>query len=65
MPLIGRYPYDVSKACADLIATAYFHTYALPVAITRCGNLFGGGDLNFSRLIPGTIRSALLRRRRR
>jgi CDP-glucose 4,6-dehydratase len=59
MPLQGRYPYDVSKSCADLIALSYFHTYRLPVAITRCGNLFGGGDLNFNRLIPGTIRSAL------
>jgi CDP-glucose 4,6-dehydratase len=59
MALQGRYPYDVSKSCADLIALSYFHTYRLPVAITRCGNLFGGGDLNFNRLIPGTIRSAL------
>jgi CDP-glucose 4,6-dehydratase len=59
MNLQGRYPYDVSKSCADLIALSYFHTYGLPVAITRCGNLFGGGDLNFNRLIPGTIRSAL------
>ena len=59
MPLEGRYPYDASKSCADLIALSYFHTYRLPVAITRCGNLFGGGDLNFNRLIPGTIRSVL------
>jgi CDP-glucose 4,6-dehydratase len=59
MPLEGRFPYDASKACADLIALSYFHTYRLPVAITRCGNLFGGGDLNFNRLIPGTIRSVL------
>ncbi|MBI4589579.1 MAG: GDP-mannose 4,6-dehydratase [Candidatus Rokubacteria bacterium] len=58
-PLQGRYPYDVSKSCADLISLAYFHTYRTPVGITRCGNLFGGGDLNFNRLIPGTIRSAL------
>jgi CDP-glucose 4,6-dehydratase len=58
-PLNGRFPYDVSKACSDLIALSYFHTYALPVAVTRCGNLFGGGDLNFNRLIPGTIRSVL------
>jgi CDP-glucose 4,6-dehydratase len=57
-PLQGRFPYDVSKSCADLISLSYFHTYRLPVAITRCGNLFGGGDLNFNRLIPGTIRSA-------
>jgi CDP-glucose 4,6-dehydratase len=58
-PLEGRFPYDVSKSCADLIALSYFHTYRLPVAITRCGNLFGGGDLNFNRLVPGTIRSVL------
>ena len=59
MPLQGRFPYDVSKSCADLIAFSYFHTYRLPVAVTRCGNLFGGGDLNYNRLIPGTIRSVL------
>jgi CDP-glucose 4,6-dehydratase len=58
-PLQGRFPYDVSKSCADLIALSYFHTYRTPVAITRCGNLFGGGDLNFNRLVPGTIRSVL------
>jgi CDP-glucose 4,6-dehydratase len=58
-PLQGRFPYDVSKSCADLITFSYYHTYHLPVAVTRCGNLFGGGDLNFNRLIPGTIRSAL------
>jgi CDP-glucose 4,6-dehydratase len=56
---VGRFPYDVSKSCADLIALSYYHTFGLPVTITRCGNLFGGGDLNFNRLIPGTIRSAL------
>ena len=58
-PLIGKYPYDVSKSCADLIALSYFHSFRLPVAVTRCGNLYGGGDLNFNRLVPGTIRSAL------
>lgn len=58
-PLQGRFPYDVSKSCTDLISFSYYHTYDLPVAVTRCGNLFGGGDLNFNRLIPGTIRSAL------
>ena len=58
-PLAGRYPYDVSKTCADLIAFSFFHTYRVPVSVTRCGNLYGGGDLNFNRLIPGTIRSAL------
>jgi CDP-glucose 4,6-dehydratase len=57
MPLAGRHPYDVSKSCADLIAAAYFHTYKLPVCMVRCGNLFGGGDLNFTRLIPETIQS--------
>ncbi len=59
MPLQGRFPYDVSKSCADLIAFSFHHTYGVPLAVTRCGNLFGGGDLNFNRLIPGTIRSAL------
>lgn len=58
-PLRGRYPYDVSKACADRIAQAYAATYDLPVAVTRCANLYGGGDLNWSRLIPGTIRSVI------
>jgi CDP-glucose 4,6-dehydratase len=58
-PLRGRFPYDVSKSCADLIVLSYFHTYKTPVAVTRCGNLYGGGDLNFNRLIPGTIRSGL------
>lgn len=56
-PLIGRHPYDVSKSCADLIGQAYWETYRLPVAITRCGNFYGGGDLNFNRIVPGTIRS--------
>lgn len=58
-PLRGQFPYDVSKSCADLISLSYFHTYRTPVAVTRCGNLYGGGDLNFNRLIPGTIRAAL------
>ncbi|MFQ5690920.1 MAG: GDP-mannose 4,6-dehydratase [Gemmatimonadota bacterium] len=58
-PLQGRFPYDVSKSCADLISLSYYHTFGTPLAVTRCGNLFGGGDLNFNRLIPGTIRSAL------
>jgi CDP-glucose 4,6-dehydratase len=58
-PLQGRHPYDVSKSCADLIATAYATTYGLPVAITRCGNFYGGGDLNWNRIVPGTIRSVL------
>jgi len=57
MPLRGRNPYDVSKSCADLISQMYFHSYGLPVCVTRCGNLFGGGDLNFNRIVPGTIRS--------
>lgn len=57
--LQGSHPYDVSKSAVDLIAQTYANTYHMPIAITRCGNLFGGGDLNFSRLIPGTIRSAV------
>jgi CDP-glucose 4,6-dehydratase len=56
-PLQGTHPYDVSKSCADLIAQAYHITYGLPVCVTRCGNMYGGGDLNWNRLIPGTIRS--------
>jgi CDP-glucose 4,6-dehydratase len=59
MPLQGRHPYDVSKSCADLIAQSYAHTYKLPVCVTRCGNLFGGGDLNWNRIVPGTMRSVL------
>jgi len=58
-PLCGRHPYDVSKSCADLIAQTYHQTYGLPVAITRCGNFYGGGDLNWNRIVPGTIRSVL------
>lgn len=63
MPLQGRYPYDVSKSCTDMIAQSYYFTYHLPVAIARCGNIFGGGDLNWSRIIPGTIRSLLCNQR--
>ena len=59
MPLHGEHPYDVSKSAVDLIAQSYAKTYKMPVAITRCANLYGGGDLNWNRLIPGTIRSAL------
>ncbi len=61
--LIGRHPYDVSKSCTDLIATSYHHTYDIPVTIARCGNIYGGGDLNWSRIIPGTVRSFLRRER--
>jgi CDP-glucose 4,6-dehydratase len=57
--LQGRHPYDVSKSCADLIAQSYATTYGTPVAITRCGNFYGGGDLNWNRLVPGTVRSVL------
>ena len=59
MPLQGRHPYDVSKSCADLIAHTYAVSYRLPVAITRCGNIYGGGDLNWTRIVPGAIRSIL------
>jgi len=58
-PLKGSHPYDVSKSCADLIAYTYYNTYRLPVCITRCGNFYGPGDLNFNRIVPGTIRSVL------
>jgi CDP-glucose 4,6-dehydratase len=58
-PVFGRNPYDVSKSCADLIAQMYAHTYDLPVCVTRCGNFYGGGDLNWNRIVPGTIRSVV------
>lgn len=58
-PLQGEHPYDVSKSCADLISHAYAKSYGTPVAITRCGNFYGGGDLNWSRIVPGTIRSVI------
>jgi CDP-glucose 4,6-dehydratase len=62
-PLQGRHPYDASKSCADILAQTYHHTYRLPVCVTRCGNFFGGGDLNWNRIVPGTIRSVLRRER--
>lgn len=58
-PLLGAYPYDASKACADILARCYFASFNLPVAVTRCANTYGGGDLNFSRIIPDAIRCAL------
>jgi CDP-glucose 4,6-dehydratase len=58
-PLDGRHPYDASKSCTDILALAYYHTYRLPVCVTRCGNFYGGGDLNWNRIVPGTIRSIL------
>jgi CDP-glucose 4,6-dehydratase len=57
--LQGRHPYDASKSCGDIIGQTYATTYSLPVAITRCGNFYGGGDLNWNRIVPGTIRSVL------
>jgi CDP-glucose 4,6-dehydratase len=59
MPLQGRHIYDASKSCADLVAQSFAHVYKLPVAITRCGNFYGGGDLNWNRIVPGTIRAIL------
>jgi CDP-glucose 4,6-dehydratase len=61
MPLRGQHPYEVSKSCADLLAQGYYRTYDLPIAIARCGNVYGGGDLNWSRIVPGTVRSLLMR----
>jgi CDP-glucose 4,6-dehydratase len=58
-PLQGKHPYDVSKSCADLIAQTYGNTYNSPVVVTRCGNFYGGGDLNWNRIVPGTIRSVV------
>lgn len=63
MALAGRHPYEVSKSCTDLLAQCYYTTYGLPVTIARCGNIYGGGDLNWSRIVPGTIRDCLQRRR--
>jgi CDP-glucose 4,6-dehydratase len=63
--LSSSYPYETSKVCADSIAQCYYRTYGVPLAITRCSNLYGGGDLNYSRIIPGTIRSLLENERRR
>jgi CDP-glucose 4,6-dehydratase len=57
MPANGRHPYDVSKSCTDLLAQTYAHTYGMAVTVARCGNIYGGGDLNWSRIVPGTIRS--------
>jgi CDP-glucose 4,6-dehydratase len=62
-PLVGRHPYDVSKSCTDLISASYHHTYGMPVVVARCGNIYGGGDLNWSRIVPGTIRSFWRRER--
>ena len=59
MPLQGKHPYDASKSAADLITHSYAKSFDLPVVITRCGNFYGGGDLNWNRIIPGTIRSIL------
>ena len=58
-PLEGRHPYDVSKSCVDLLAQSYYRTFGTPVCVTRCGNFYGGGDLNFNRIVPGTVRSVL------
>lgn len=59
MPMNGRHPYDVSKSCTDLLAATYSHTYGMPITIARCGNIYGGGDLNWSRIVPGTILSVV------
>ena len=58
-PLRGRHPYDASKSCSDIISQTYAKSYGLPVVVTRCGNFYGGGDLNWNRIVPGTIRSIL------
>jgi CDP-glucose 4,6-dehydratase len=62
-PLEARFPYDTSKLCTDVITRSYFATYGLPAALARCGNIYGGGDLNWDRIVPGTIRSLLRRER--
>lgn len=58
-PLAGRHPYDVSKSCCDLICQSFAHSYNMPIGIARCGNIYGGGDLNFNRIVPGTIKSII------
>lgn len=58
-PLMGRHPYDASKSCTDLVTQSYASTWGVPAVITRCGNFYGGGDLNYNRIVPGTIRSIL------
>jgi CDP-glucose 4,6-dehydratase len=58
-PLLGLFPYDASKACADIIARSFAHTYKTPVAVSRFANIYGPGDVNLSRIIPGTVVSAL------
>ena len=60
LPLNGLYPYDASKACEDIVARSYARTYELPLAVTRLANIYGGGDLNLSRIVPGTVRSILV-----
>ena len=62
-PLRGRHPYDASKACSDIISQTYATSYGMPVVVTRCGNFYGGGDLNWNRIVPGTIRSVLRHQR--
>jgi CDP-glucose 4,6-dehydratase len=59
MPLSAVHPYDVSKACADMITASYHATWGVPAVVTRCGNFFGPGDRNWDRLVPGTVRSVL------
>ena len=59
MPLHGDHPYEVSKSCTDLISTTYSRTYSVPCTIARCGNIYGGGDLNWNRIVPGTFRALL------
>lgn len=59
MPLRGEHPYDVSKSCTDLITQSYASTYNLPTGIARMGNIYGPGDLNFNRIVPGTIKSLI------
>jgi CDP-glucose 4,6-dehydratase len=63
MALQGKHPYEVSKSCADLITQSYHHTYGMPVAILRCGNIYGGGDLNWSRIVPYVIRCCMENKR--
>lgn len=60
MPLLGSNPYDASKVCTEVVANCYKHSFGLRLAIARCANIYGPGDFNYSRLIPGTMRAAIL-----
>ena len=63
MPVAGKNPYDASKSCCDILSQSYAKTYRMPITIARCGNIYGGGDLNFNRIVPETIKAVLENKR--